>query len=149
MADRPIIVNVNVGSGGTAMPVKVQRRTGWLVQLLYFVLIGWWLGALAVCLAYALFALVVTIPLGISIVNRIPYLIALREPPALLTPWGAVTVQQRNFLLRAIWFFLIGLEVTAVWMSVAYLLSLTIIGMPIGFWMFDRAPALLTLRRSG
>lgn len=148
MAHQPVVVNVTASPAGATMPAKVQRRTGWLLQFLYFALVGWWLGAVAVCLAYAFFALVITIPLGIGIINRIPYVMALREPPLALTPWGPVKVAQLPFLLRAVWFFVLGLELTAVWMVVAYALSLTIVGTPIGFWMFDRAPALLTLRRS-
>lgn len=140
---QPPSVNINLGA-----PVQVQRKTGCLLQFIYFLFIGWWLGALAVGVAYFLFALVITIPLGVKIINRIPYLIALREPPTLITPWGAATVQQRNMLIRIIWFILVGFWFAALWMSVAYLLCLTIIGMPLGFWMFDKTPAILTLHKS-
>lgn len=143
MPDQQVNVNINLGA-----PVQVQRKTGCLLQLIYFIFIGWWLGALAVCVAYLLFALVITIPLGVKIINRIPYLIALREPSTLITPWGAATVQQRNMLIRIIWFILVGFWFAALWMSVAYLLCLTIIGMPLGFWMFDKTPAILTLHKS-
>lgn len=140
-------VNVTVNVAGPG-PVNVQRKTGCLLQLIYFLFIGWWLGALAVVLAYFLFALVITIPLGVKIINRIPYLMALREPPQQLTIWGQeLKVQQRPFLLRALWFVIVGLWLTLLWMVLAYLLCLTLIGMPLGFWMFDRAPALLTLHR--
>jgi uncharacterized membrane protein YccF (DUF307 family) len=145
MSDTPVIVNVNVGQPAA---MRIERKTGCLVQLLYFLFIGWWLGALAVLLAYACFALVILIPIGVSIVNHVPYLMALRQPPLVITPWGEAKVEQYNFFLRAIWFVVAGLWITAAWMVLAYLLCLTIIGMPIGFWMFDRAPALLTLHRS-
>lgn len=145
MSNQPININVNVGAPG---PVKVQRRTGCLLQVIYFLFIGWWLGALAVSLAYVLFALVITIPLGVKIINRIPYLMALREPAVLATPWGTVQVQQHNIIIRTIWFIVIGFWFAAVWMSIAYALCLTIIGMPLGFWMFDKTPAILTLRKS-
>lgn len=141
------VVNVNINTGmGT--PVPVQRKTGCLLQLIYFVFIGWWLGALAVILAYLCFVLVVTFPLGVKLINRISYTIALREPPVVLSPWGEVSVRQRPFLLRAIWFIVVGFWFTAAWMIVAYVLCLTIIGMPLGFWMFDRSPALLTLHKA-
>ena len=142
----PVNVTVNVGAPG---PVKVERRHGCLVQLVWFVFIGWWLGALAVALSYLLFIPVVTIPVGVKIVNRIPYLMALREPAVLATPWGTVPVQQRNIVVRTIWFLLLGIWLAALWMSLAYVLCLTIIGMPLGFAMFDRAPAVLTLRKAG
>lgn len=44
MADQNVNVTVNVGAPG---PVRLQRKTGCLLQLIYFVFIGWWLGALA------------------------------------------------------------------------------------------------------
>ena len=34
--------------------------------------VGWWLGALALSLAYCLFVLVITIPLGVKIINPFP-----------------------------------------------------------------------------
>ena len=87
--------------------------------------------------------------MGVKIVNRIPYLMALREAPTQVTIWGQqVQVKQLNIILRTVWFILIGFWLAALWMSVAYVLCLTIIGMPAGFWMFDQTPAMLTLRRS-
>lgn len=148
MSDQPTNVNVNVNVGAPG-PVQVQHKTGCLVQLIYFIFIGWWLGGLAISLAYILFLLVITIPLGVKIINRISYLMALREPPVQMTYWGQqVAVKQRNIILRTIWFILIGIWFAAIWMTIAYLLCLTIIGMPAGFWMFDRTPAILTLRKN-
>lgn len=138
-------VNVNVTVGG-AQPIIIRKQPGCLMQLLYFVFIGWWVGALAVVLAYLLFLTVIGIPLGVMLINRIPYLLALRETEPIVSFVGVQT-QQRNFLLRALWFIVAGVWLTAVWLVVAYLFACTIIGMPIGFWMFDQAPALLTLHR--
>ena len=58
-----------------------------------------------------------------------------------------VHVPQRNIVLRAAYFLLIGWWLSALWMEAAYALCLSIVGLPIGFWMFDQVPALLTLRR--
>jgi uncharacterized membrane protein YccF (DUF307 family) len=141
---QPSQVNVQVNIG----PAQVRKQPGCLVQLLFFLFIGWWLGGISVGLAYVLFIFIITIPLGVKIINKVPYLMALREPEISVTPWGQVPVKQRNILLRIVWFFLIGFWFTGIWMALAYLLCCTILGMPIGFWMFDRSPALLTLRRS-
>ena len=36
---------------------------------------------------------------------------------------------------------------SAFWMEVAYFFCLTLLGLPIGLWMFDKTPAVLTLGR--
>ena len=50
------------------------------------------------------------------------------------------------FLLRAIWFFVFGWELTGVWVLVAWALNASIIGLPLGLWMIDRVPQVLTLK---
>ncbi|MCB0015140.1 MAG: hypothetical protein KDE34_24660 [Anaerolineales bacterium] len=50
------------------------------------------------------------------------------------------------FLVRALWFVVIGLEATFVWILVAWALNLTVIGLPLGLWMIDRVPQVLTLK---
>ncbi len=126
--------------------IVVRSQPGCLIQILYFAFIGWWLGALAITLAYLLMLTILGIPLGIMIINRIPYLIALRETAPIISYAGERPGQQ-PFGLRAIWFAFIGWWAAALWLSAAYAIALTIIGLPIGFWMFDRAPAVLTLHR--
>jgi uncharacterized membrane protein YccF (DUF307 family) len=41
------------------------------------------------------------------------------------------------FILRVLWFFLIGWHVTLYWIVAAWVLNLTIIGLPFGVWMFN------------
>jgi uncharacterized membrane protein YccF (DUF307 family) len=128
--------------------VAVKQNPGCLFQLLWFVFVGWWLAGFAIGLAYFFFVLIVTIPLGIAILNRIPLFIALRQPERLVTAYGPVSVPQVNILVRALWFVLVGWWLTAIALSVAYFFCLTIIGLPLGFAIYDLVPTLLTLRRS-
>jgi uncharacterized membrane protein YccF (DUF307 family) len=137
-----------IEGSGAVRPMIVKERPGCLLQLLWFVFIGWWLGLFAVSFAYFMFALVITIPVGVLVLNALPELIALRPAPRAVTPYGPVQVQQHNILLRALWFVLVGWWLTALALALGYLLCVTIIGMPLGFLIFDSAPALLTLRRS-
>jgi uncharacterized membrane protein YccF (DUF307 family) len=51
------------------------------------------------------------------------------------------------FILRVLWFFLIGWHVTLYWIVAAWVLNLTIIGLPFGVWMFNRLPGVTTLMR--
>jgi uncharacterized membrane protein YccF (DUF307 family) len=57
-------------------------------------------------------------------------------------------VRQRPFLLRAIYFVLIGWWLSGLWMAVAYVMLISIIGLPIAFWMYGRIGAVTTLFRT-
>lgn len=49
-------------------------------------------------------------------------------------------------ILRAVWFILVGWEVTAVWLLIAWIMNLTVIGIPIGVKMINWVPKVLTLK---
>jgi uncharacterized membrane protein YccF (DUF307 family) len=139
----------------TTTVVETGRGPGCLFQLLWFVLVGWWLGQAAVAIAYVCMVTIIGIPIGVIILNNLPMIIALRSAPqkvlvgaadgrAVVTGRGE---RQLPFLVRAAWFVLVGWWLTALWVETAYLLCAIIIGLPAGFWMFDRVPVVLTLRR--
>ena len=52
-----------------------------------------------------------------------------------------------NLLVRAIYFVLIGWWLSGIWIIAAWALHASIIGMVLGFWMFNRVPAVITLAR--
>lgn len=133
-----------------------KKNPGCLVQLLWFAFVGIWLGPIWVVVAWVLMITIIGIPVGVAMINQLPKVIALREPDRELTITTRVNGQtvlresepeQINILLRALYFILIGWWFSAVWMVIAYLLTMTIIGIPLGFWMFDRVPAILSLKR--
>jgi uncharacterized membrane protein YccF (DUF307 family) len=47
---------------------------------------------------------------------------------------------------RALWFVFVGLWVGQLWLILAWLLNLTVIGLPLGMWMLNRMPQVMTLR---
>ena len=53
------------------------------------------------------------------------------------------------FWLRVLWFIFIGWHVTLYWVLIAWALNVTIIGLPLGLWMLNRVPQVLTLRPVG
>jgi uncharacterized membrane protein YccF (DUF307 family) len=84
--------------------------------------------------------------------NRLPQVTTLRAEDAQLVAGRsgeiyATEVTQHPFLLRTIYFVLVGWWLSAVWISIAWALSAVVIGIPFGFWMFGRVPAIITLRR--
>ena len=125
-------------------------RPGCLLQLLWFGFVGWWLGLVWVGVAWFLNLTIIGIPIGAAMLNNVPQVIALRGKRVVqVDSRGRVTdAPEVPFILRALYFLLIGWWLSAVWMVVAYALCLTIIGLPIGFLMFDLVPLLTTLKRS-
>ena len=137
--------------------VFVQRaeEPGCLVQSLWFLFVGWWLGAAAITVAWVLNVTIIGLPLGMAILNHIPKLLALQSPERYdqAVSRGGTTVlretdlPEHNFLLRAIYFLLIGWWWSGVWLTIAYALCATIILLPVGLGMFRATPAMTTLKR--
>ncbi len=83
---------------------------------------------------------------------------AVPEPAVVPPPTAPVTVnaqapqiviaprQGPGFLARAVWFVFIGWWLTAIVIVIAYVLALSILGLPFAFYLFNRIPAFLTLR---
>ncbi|BCX05347.1 MAG: hypothetical protein KatS3mg053_3285 [Candidatus Roseilinea sp.] len=126
------------------------NRPGCLLQILWFVFIGWWLGAIWVAVAWVLCLTIVGLPLGAAMLNNVPQVMALRGRRLVrVSPDGSISsAPQINVFIRAIYFLLIGWWLSAIWMVIAYALCMTIIGLPLGFWMFDLVPTLVTLKRT-
>ena len=128
---------------------------GCLVQALWFIFVGWWLGALVISLAWLLNVTIIGLPLGMALLNNIPKVLALQDPQTQIRAVSSgrstvVTEMDRPqivFLIRALFFVLIGWWWSGIWLAVAYLLSATIILLPIGLQMFRMTPMMTTLRR--
>ncbi|MFM9105613.1 MAG: YccF domain-containing protein [Chloroflexota bacterium] len=122
-----------------------------LIRVVWFLLIGWWLGGILSGVAWFLNATIIGLPIGLWIVNRLPTFITLRpQDRRWVIGDGAPkrAVRQRPFIVRALYFLLIGWWFSGVWMAVAYAAMLTIIGFPLAFWMYGRVGAVTTLFRS-
>jgi len=136
----------------TSATIVAKKNPGCLVQLVWFALVGWWLGQAWIAVAWFLAATIIGMPLAVMMFNRLPEIVALRgESELRVQSRGGRTVvtelPQYNLLLRALYFVLFGWWLSALWIEGAYALCCTIIGLPIGFWMFDRVPAIVSLRR--
>lgn len=68
-------------------------------------------------------------------------------PPGWQAPVPPVEVQEGpGLLVRAIWFLLVGWWLTAIVATVAWFAMITIIGLPLGIWLINRIPTVITLR---
>lgn len=124
-----------------------------LIRVIWFFLIGWHLTLYWILIAWLLNVTVIGLPLGLWMLNRVPLVLTLRMSQSYgmaQTGSGQVVqwtqgLPQSNFLVRAIYFILIGWWFSLVWSVLAWLLSITIIGLPVGVWMFNRLPNVTTL----
>jgi len=135
----------------TPNPLVVESGPNLLLRVAWFVLVGWWLGGILSGVAWFLNATIVGLPLGLWLINRLPTFITLRPQER---RWVVVdgtlssAVAQRPLLLRAVWFLLVGWWLSGVWLAVAYVMLVSIVGMPVAFWMYGRIGAVTTLYRS-
>jgi len=152
----PPATTVNVNGQTPQMVVAPRQGPGFLARAVWFVLIGWWLTAIVIVIAYALALSILGLPFAFSLFNRIPAFLTLRgrtktyqvETTAEGTRYlTAANVEQRPMLLRAIWFILVGWWFGAIWMAVAYVLCVLILTLPFGLAMFNRVGAVMTLLR--
>ena len=144
----------------SAQPAQVQYTNtgpGCLVRGLYFLFIGWWLGLFWVLAAWFFNLTIIGLPIGLLMINRIPQVMTLRPQRVQTTVEvknGAPVIRQtplrqNPFLLRALYFIVIGFWFSLVWMLLAWLIALVTLGLafPISFWMFNRVPCVTTLAR--
>lgn len=131
---------------------REERGVNFILRAIYFLVFGIWFSAIWATVAWVLSVTIIGLPLGLWMLNRLPQVTTLQPQRDNLTVSATgeiyrTGVPQRNFLVRALWFLLIGWWLSALWLSVAWALCTVIIGLPFGFWMFNRVPAVITLAR--
>ena len=70
---------VTGADGVTRMQKLATQQTGVLLRIAYFVLVGWWLSALWMAASYVAMLTILGIPLGMLMVNRIPFVFSLHR----------------------------------------------------------------------
>jgi uncharacterized membrane protein YccF (DUF307 family) len=144
------------GPGGYA-PVQVKTGPGMLVRALWFIVISWWLTGIVSAIAWACLASIILLPVGIWMVNRIPTVLTLR--PRTVDLWvytdaagnqvhvAAAPRVQPSWVVRGIWFIFVGWWLSALVMSVGYVLVLLVITLPLGLMLYNRVPFAASLYR--
>lgn len=126
-----------------------------LIRALWFIFIGWWLSGWAVVLAILLQLTIIGIPAAVWLVNRIPQITTLKSSRKLQVTrdeaGGALVThadrEQIPWWIRTIYYIVVGWWATSIWMVVAWFASVTLILMPLGFWMYGQTGKIQTLRR--
>lgn len=127
------------------------------LRFLWWLLIGWWLSWWVIVIAWLALVTIIGIPLGIWLINRLPTVLTLR-PRTRAWMLGqdasgrAVAVSapgrpQIAWPIRGIWFVLVGWWASGAWMAIAWVISATVIGLPLALLMFNRTPFIASLYR--
>ena len=132
-------------------PTRVTEERSLVVRAVWFIFVGWWATGIWLSIAWILTVLIVTIPLGIKMINMVPLVLSLKPPTrTLVSEPGAKPIrrqEQRNLLVRAVWFVCVGWWLSLLWMGIAYLFTISVIGIPIAIWMYGKLPFVVSLYR--
>lgn len=135
------------------MAPNTSGETSLVVRAVWFLLVGWWITGGWLTVAWFLNITIVGLPLGIKMINLTPLVLTLKNRRMTQFDVGADGevsvrgVEQRPLAVRGLYFLLVGWWFSGIWMAVAYLISLSIVGLPIAIWMFNRLPAVVSLYR--
>lgn len=128
------------------------RQLPLLLRLIYFFFVGSWLGFSCALVGWFLCVTVIFLPFGIWILHRLPIVTTLTMPDEDYTPIASASdfrvVREGESVplpFRVIWFVAVGWWLALIWIKLAFLLGATFILTPVGFWMVNRVPAILTL----
>ena len=133
--------------------VREEPGMPFVIRVLWFFLIGWHVTLYWIVAAWLLNLTVIGMPLGVWMLNRAPLVLTLRMPRGVnvaearddTIEWRYRSAAQRPFLIRLIYFLLIGWWFSLLWSLLAWLLCVSIIGLPFGVWMLNRLPEVTTL----
>ena len=114
------------------------------VRAVWFVLVGWWATGIWLGIAWLLNVTIVGIPLGIKMINATPRVLSLKERD-FIDADGSPGQQRYGWLVRAIWFLFVGWWASGIWMSVAYGFTVSIVGIPLAVWMYNKLPFVVSL----
>jgi uncharacterized membrane protein YccF (DUF307 family) len=127
-----------------------------ILRFFWFILIGWWVGYIVISVAFVLEAIIIGIPLALLLFDRIPAIMTLKARHHKLEVYEdtksrledrELRPRQHNIVLRILYFIFIGSWFTAIWVGVAAVVAVSIIGVPVAFWMVDRVPYVSSLAK--
>lgn len=139
----------------TTIIIAESSEPNLVIRIIWFFVVGWWLSALATIAAIVLQLTLIGIPLAIWLINRLPQIVTLKSSRKLQiseSSAGVVVVQHADreqlvFWQRALYYVLIGWWAVSLWLTLAWFVAVTVIGLPLAFWMYGATGKVQTLRR--
>lgn len=123
-----------------------------IVRAIWFVFVGWWLTGFLLGVAWFLNLTIVAAPIGIKIINKVPKALSLKamgggEDDEFAVGTGS-NGNSPGLIVRGVYFVFIGWWASLFWMAAAYLLTLSIIGIPFAIMMYNKLPYVVSLYRA-
>jgi len=128
------------------------RQIPFILRVIWFFVLGWELTGIWILAAWLLNLTIIGLPLGLWMINRVPQVLTLKARPGAYEVDMAsgrsrfVGASQRSWIVRGLYFLLIGWWLSLIWAVIAWLLCITVIGLPIGVLMLHGLPAVTTLQ---
>jgi uncharacterized membrane protein YccF (DUF307 family) len=125
-----------------------------LLRVIWFFVFGWELTGLWILVAWALNASIIGLPLGLWMIDRVPQVLTLKARPGVMVTdlengrSEFLPTANTPFLIRAVYFLVIGWWFSLLWAALAWLMCATIIGLPLGIMMLNGLPGVTTLAKS-
>ena len=127
-----------------------------LIRIIWFYFIGLPIGALWLHIAWFFGITLIGLPICLWMINLAPAIMTLKQEGAFkefnvngqTAYFIEKTSQETSFIMRAFYFILVGWWLSLLWTEFALLASATFIFIPIGFWMINRLPFIMTLKQS-
>lgn len=123
----------------------MSDQPSFIVRALWFVFVGWWLTGLWLSAAWLLNVTVIGLPLGIKLINKVPLVLSLKRRENLVEESRGGS--QYSLVVRGLWFLFVGWWASGIWTGIAYVFTVTIVGIPLAVWMYDRLPFVVSLYR--
>lgn len=127
------------------MPYNTGQTMNLLVRAVWFLMIGWWLGLLWMIAAWLFNITLIGLPVGLMMLNTLPQVTTLQSLNRAHHHSRGSYLPQHPLMLRAVWFVLVGWWASLLWSIVAWSFCVSILLMPLAFWMIDRVPTVTTL----
>jgi uncharacterized membrane protein YccF (DUF307 family) len=127
------------------------HRPLWL-RALWFLLVGWWLALFTIVVAYLCLLTIIGLPAAFWLFDRVPLVLTLKPR----SEWSADEVvgtvtqgpEQLSIWIRGLYFLLVGWWFSGIWITGAYVMCVTVIGIPVGIVMLNVLPTVVTLQRN-
>lgn len=147
----------NKSGDSTNVDVSIEQADdspSLLFRAVYFIFIGWWASGIWLTIAWLLNLTIVLMPLGIKMINKTPKIVSLKEREIQTSistdSEGNISVteshqDQHSLLIRGVWFLFVGWWLSGIWTGIAWVVSITIIGLPAAVWMYGKLPFIVSL----